>query len=60
MNYYRLAVKSPEGSQWLEEGLYTKAEFEVLMIGYERCGWTGTWSTDDGFEYWPVLESQKV
>ncbi len=55
MDYYRLATKSPEGSQSLGDSLYTHAEFIELMAGYDRCEWTGVWSTDDGFEYWPVL-----
>ena len=60
MDYYRLATKSPEGSQRLGDCLYTKAELEALMAEHERCDWAGTWSTDDGFEYWPVLEPQKA
>ena len=56
LDYYRLATKSPEGAQWLGDSLYTHAEFTELMAEHERCKWTGTWSTEDGFEYWPVLE----
>jgi hypothetical protein len=59
MDYYRLATRSPEGAQWLGDSLYTKGEFEALMSEHERSKWTGTWSSDDGFEYWPVLEAIK-
>ncbi len=58
MDYYRLATKSPEGTQWLGDSLHTKGELEALMSDHERSEWTGTWSSDDGFEYWPALEAK--
>ena len=56
MDYYRLVTKTPEGALWLGDSLYTKSEFEALMYKHERSEGFGTWSSDDGFEYWPVLE----
>lgn len=54
-DYYRVATRSPEGHQSLGDCLLTKAEFLELMAEHERDehGF-GTWSSDDGFEYWPV------
>ena len=57
-DYYRLATRSPEGHQYIGDCLMTKPEFEALMaqFGCERCEHDfGSWSTDDGFEYWPVV-----
>ena len=59
-DYYYLAVKSPEGRQYIKDGLLTKPVFLELMCqsGCERekIGF-GTWSSDDGFKFWPVTKA---
>ena len=56
-DYYRLASRTPEGHQSIGHCLLTKPEFLELMAqsGCERDehGF-GSWSSDDGYEFWPV------
>ena len=58
-DYYYTAVKSPEGRQYIKDGLLTKSEFLESMAQSEckreRIGF-GIWSSDDGFEFWPVTK----
>jgi hypothetical protein len=58
MDYYRLVTKAPDGVKWISHYLHTKEQFLELMADYERNE-SGTWSSHDGSEYWPVIEHCK-